>query len=285
LRGSKSEKIREEHKQLKTYGVGADISKPDWQRYLRELSAMGYLQVDGSEYPVLKLTHQSEAVLKGLQKVEFIATETVEEKHTAVEALPFEANLLNELKNVRRDIATHENVPAYVILSDATLVEIATYLPQSLDELRMISGFGDIKLARYGREMLAPVKSYCSIRGLSSKIKQKVQKRERKPRPERSSDTRRASLTLFKGGSSIAEIAHERKLSPMTVESHLTYYVQTGDIDVSEFVTREKLKVIQDTVESYGDEKLSPLKEILGEDYSYTEIKAVIAWMKGQISN
>jgi ATP-dependent DNA helicase RecQ len=281
LRGSKSEKIREEHKQLKTYGVGADISKPNWQRYLRELTAMGYLQVDGGEYPVLKLTHTSEAVLKGQQSVEFIASQTVEDTHTTVEVPPFEADLLSELKNVRRDIAMHENVPAYVILSDATLVEIATYLPQSLDELRMISGFGDVKLARYGREFLAPVKSYCTLRGLSSKIKQKVQKRERKPRPERSSDTRRASFTLFKEGRGIAEIAHERKLSPMTVESHLTYYVQTGDIDVSEFVTKEKLTVIQDTVESYGDEKLSPLKEILGEDYSYTEIKAVIAWMKG----
>lgn len=279
LRGSKSEKIREEHKQLKTYGIGADISKADWQRYLRELAAMGYLKVEGGEYPVLKLTPQSETVLKGQQTVEFIATQTVEEHH-APETLPFEADLLNELKNVRRDIAIHENVPAYVILSDATLVEIATYLPQSLDELRMVSGFGDIKLARYGREFLAPVKSYCTMRGLSSNIKQKAQKRERKPRTEKHGNTQRESLELFKQGKSIFNIAAERKLSPITVEGHLTSFIQTGDIDVSNFVSKEKLIVIQDAVESYGDERLSPLKEILGEDYSYTEIKAVIAWMK-----
>ena len=279
LRGSKSEKIREEHKQLKTYGIGADISKVDWQRYLRELSAMGYLKVDGGEYPVLKLTPQSEAVLKGPQTVEFIAAQTVEEHHIQ-EVLPFEADLLNELKNVRRDIAMHENVPAYVILSDATLVEIATYLPQSLDELRMISGFGDIKLARYGREFLAPVKSYCVTRGLSSSIKQKAQKRERKPRTEKQSNTQRESLELFKQGKSIFDIATERKLSPMTVEGHLTSFVQTGEIDVSNFVSKEKLTVIQDAVESYGDERLAPLKEILGEAYTYTEIKATIAWMK-----
>ena len=46
-------------------------------------------------------------------------------------------------------------MPPYIILSDATLVEIATYLPQSLDEMRLISGFGDIKLARYGRQFLS----------------------------------------------------------------------------------------------------------------------------------
>ena len=285
LRGSKSEKIREEHKQLKTYGVGADISKPDWQRYLRELTTMGYLQVDGGEYPVLKLTPKSHAILKGLQTVEFIASETVEERHEYITP-PFEADLLNELKNVRRDIALHENVPAYVILSDATLVEIATYLPQSLDELRMISGFGDIKLARYGREFVAPVKSYCSLRGLSSKIKQKQPKRERKqraervPRSEKSNDTRRESFTMYRSGVSVADISALRNLSPITIEGHLAHFVQTGEIDVSELVTREKLLVIQDAVEKYGDDKLSPLKEILGDDYSYSEIKATISWMR-----
>jgi len=281
LRGSKSEKIREEHKQLKTYGVGADISKADWQRYLRELSTLGYLQIDGGEYPVLKLTPKSESILKGGQKIEFIASETVEERHDAT-PIPFEADLLNELKSVRRDIALHENVPPYVILSDATLVEVATYLPQSLDELRMISGFGDIKLARYGREFLAPVKNYSAQRGLSSKIKQKQQKRERKPRAERINDTKRESFNMYKSGQSIAEISALRNLSPMTIEGHLASFVETGEIDVSEFVNREKLLVIQDMVEKYGDNKLAPLKEILGENYSYTEIKATIAWMKGQ---
>lgn len=288
LRGSRSEKIREEHKQLKTYGAGADISKPAWQRYLRELTTMGYLQVDGGEYPVLKLTDKSEVVLKGQQKVELIASQAVEEKHEFVQ-LPHESGLLNDLKLVRRDIAINANVPAYVILSDASLVEIATYLPQNLDELRMISGFGDLKLARYGREFLVPVKSYCAQRGLSSKMKDKKQKKERKTRTEaapkglKTTPTQQESLAMYKSGQSIAEIAALRSLSPMTIEGHLTHFVQTGEIDVSNFVSREKLLVIQDAVEKYGGEMLSPLKEILGDDFSYTEIKATVAWMKGSL--
>jgi ATP-dependent DNA helicase RecQ len=282
LRGSKSEKIREEHKQLKTYGVGADISKTDWQRYLRELTMMGLLEVDGAEYPVLKLTAKSDAVLKGQQKVELIKSETIEDTHETVQ-LPFEAGLLDELKLVRRDIAINDNVPPYIILSDATLVDMATYLPQNLDELRMISGFGDVKLARYGREFLLPVKNYCSKRGLSSKINQKQPKRERKATKDKgASETQRESLKMYRSGQTISEIAGLRKLSPMTVEGHLAFFVQTGEIDVSTFVSREKLLVIQDAVEKYGDAMLSPLKEILGDEYSYTEIKATIAWMKGQ---
>ncbi|MDB5136930.1 MAG: recQ, partial [Mucilaginibacter sp.] len=283
LRGSKNEKIREEHKQLKTYGIGADISKAEWQRYLRELIAQGYLQVTDDAYPVLKLTDKSDAVLKGLQKVELVASQTIEEKQP--EDLPFEAALLNQLKLVRRDIAMNENVPAYVIFSDAVLVEIATYLPQSLDELRLISGFGDVKLARYGREFLVPVKNHCAQNGLSSRIEQKSPKRERKTKGERKTttrkggDTRTETLTLYRSGKSMTDIAAERGLAATTIEGHLSYFVQTGEIDVLEFVKEEKIPAIKDAVESYGHERLAPLKEVLGDAYSYGEIKAVIGWM------
>jgi len=88
---------------------------------------------------------------------------------------------------------------------------------------------------------------------------------------------------LYKSGKTIPEIAVLRDFSPLTIEGHLTYFIQTGEIEVSNFVSREKLLVIQEAVEGYGDEKLSPLKEILGDNYSYTEIKATISWMKGQM--
>ena len=248
---------------------------------------MGYLQVTDDGYSVLKLTPKSDAVLKGQVKVELVESEVTEEHQQTVE-LPYETALFNDLKNIRRDIALHENVPPYVILSDATLLEMATYLPQSLDELRLISGFGDIKLARYGREFLLPVKDYSVKKGLTSQIKQKVAKRERKPKPKaagtgsgnKSSDTAFASFTLYKSGKTIDEIAAERGLATTTIEGHLSFYIYNGAIDVSEMVSEEKKLKIQDVVESYGSEKLSPLKEVLGEDYTYGEIKAVIAWMR-----
>ncbi len=283
LRGSKSEKIREEHKQLKTYGVGADISRADWFRYIRELVTLGYLRVSDDEYPVLKLTAKSDAVLKGLEKVELIASQTIEEREQ--EIIPYEAGLLNDLKLVRRDIAINENVPAYIILSDAALLEMATYLPETLDELRQISGFGDVKLARYGREFLIPVKNYCVKHSLSSRIKQKSPKRERKTRAERTptkrrgSDTKSETFTLYRSGKTVESIAAERSLSPMTIESHLSHFVQTGEMDILELVKEEKIPVIQDAIESYGYERLAPLKEVLGDNYTYGEIKAVIGWM------
>ncbi|MFI5159883.1 MAG: DNA helicase RecQ [Sphingobacteriales bacterium] len=284
LRGSKSEKIRDEHKQLKTYGVGADIQRADWSRYIRELVTMGYLQVTDDAYPVLKLSAKSDAVLKGLQKVELIGSQTIEERR--YEPLPFETGLLNELKLVRRDIAAGQNVPPYLILSDAALIEMATYLPQSLDELRLISGFGDVKLARYGREFLIPVKNYCAKNGLVSRIGQKRANKVQKSRisrpstANRSSNTAEESFQLYRSGKTITEIAAQRSLATTTIEGHLSYFIYKGEMDVNEMVDEEKIPAIKDAIESYGYEKLAPLKEVLGDDYTYGEIKAVISWMK-----
>jgi ATP-dependent DNA helicase RecQ len=149
----------------------------------------------------------------------------------------------------------------------------------------LISGFGEIKLARYGREFLVPVKNYCVKNGLASRMRQKSAKRVQKPGYERtnnrlrSSDTKIETFTLYRSGKTIQEIAKERGLATTTIEGHLSYFVQTGEIDVLEFVKEEKIPAIKDAVESYGYERLSPLKEVLGDDYSYGEIRAVIGWM------
>ncbi|WP_374948441.1 DNA helicase RecQ [Mucilaginibacter sp.] len=281
LRGSRSGKIWADHKQLKTYGAGADISKADWQRYLRELLAMGYLKISEDGYSALQLTSTSDSVLKGDARIELIASQIIEDAQAT--ELAYDAGLMALLRKQLHEIAATENLPAYIILSEATLLEIATYLPQKMEELRLISGFGDVKLARYGREFLATINNYSEQYGLTSKIEQKAKKSVRKnKRPARVSDTFNATYTLYKEGKTVAQIAQERGLSPTTIEGHLSTFVENGTLDVSAFVTEDKIPAIKDAVESYGTERLAPLKEILGENYSYAEIKAVIAWLNYQ---
>jgi ATP-dependent DNA helicase RecQ len=284
LRGSNNAKIREEHKQLKTYGIGADISKAEWQRYIGQLVIQGYLQVTDDMYPILKLTDKSDAVLKGQQPITF----TQAEEHEEAAAIPvpvYEAGLLQDLKSTRFSLAMGENVPAYIILSDAVLLEMATYLPQNIEELGRISGFGEIKIARYGEHFLAKIQAYCKKHGLSSQIGSKKAKRVSKASSGRpaTGGTQRESFELFRAGISITEIAAMRKLSPMTIESHLCNFIQTGEMEVSEMVPAAKMPQIQNAIESYGAERLAPLKEVLGDDFSYTEIKAVVSWMKREV--
>ena len=134
---------------------------------------------------------------------------------------------------------------------------------------------------------MATVTGYCKQNGLSSKMDQKSKKRERKtrvpkaakPAAMRSSDTKLASLNLYRSGKTVAEIAAERGFTVSTIETHLSYFVQSGEMNISEIVTEDKLPTIKDAIEKYGADRLAPLKELLGHDFSYGEIKAVIGWM------
>ena len=282
LRGSRSKNMREEHKQLKTYGIGADISKADWQRYIAQLVNQGLLHITDDDYHTLKLTPDSDAVLKGQRTVEFSLAEDIETA-PEIEVPVYEAGLLQELKTVRYNLAMNENVPAYIIVSDATLLEIATYLPQTPNELSRISGFGEVKLVRYGDAFLQATLAYCHQHNLQSKIDAKQAKRASKPRTPRASGptaTQRESFDMYRAGNTIAQIATQRQLATTTIESHLCNFIQNGEMNVSEIVAAEKMSAIQNAIESYGADRLAPLKEVLGDGYSYAEIKAVISWMK-----
>jgi len=276
LRGSHSEKIREEHKALKTFGKGADVSKDDWQKYINELLALGYLQKSDGQYPLLQLTPKSAAVLKGTERVMLTKSKQKVEAANTPE-LTHDAELFELLKVLRRELAAIENVPAYIILSDATLVEIATYLPLNKSEFSQISGFGEIKLAKYGEKFWRVVTDYCAAKKLPSRIHLKKIKRQRKEKPERLNDTKQQTLDLYRTGRTISQIASLRELSPATIETHLAYFVGTGELSIDEFVTPEKLAAIEKVVLEHGNKALAPLKEILGEAYSYSEIKMTIA--------
>jgi ATP-dependent DNA helicase RecQ len=280
LRGGKSDKIKAEHRALKTYGVGADLSHEDWRRYLSDLLAMGYLKQDEGRYPVLKLTEKSRPVLQGNETVMLVKSITRTE--AAVAAPAYEKELLAQLKVLRNQLASEANVPAYIIFSDATLLELAAYLPQTAEDLKRISGFGEIKLQRYGQRFLQIVVEYCQAHCLSTRIRTKPRaRRERRPREEKQRrhgepESKRISLLLFRSGKSCAEIAAARNLTVSTIETHLAHFVREGELDIEELMPEEKILRIRKAILEHGMLKLSLLKETLGEEVSYGEIRAVI---------
>jgi len=279
LRGSKSDKIRPFHRELKTYGAGSDIPKDAWFRHIKDLISLGLLKQEGSEYPLLKLTEKSRAVLQGAEKVSLVKI-IAQKEETALSDRPYEKELFHELKNIRNDLAREENVPAYIIFSDATLLELAAYLPQGENEIRKISGFGDVKLAKYGQRFLNAVVAYCSARNLVSKISEKIPKRERRPKVERENDTKAVSYDLFKRGKTTLQIAAIRDLNMSTIEGHLAFYILTGQLSVTDLVPAAKIPHIISAIQKYGSDALSPLKLALGEDVSYGEIRAVINYLR-----
>ncbi|MDB5282727.1 MAG: recQ [Bacteroidota bacterium] len=289
LRGSKAEKIREEHKLLKTYGVGADISKEDWATYFRDLIAKGFLQQTEDEFPKLRLTPKSSDVLQGKTTVQLAKSKVVEEP-TRVYGEPAEVNyekeLFSRLKELRKMIADRENVPPYIILSDAGLIELSAYLPQSLSDMKKISGFGDVKVQRYGKEFLEQVLEYCKMKNLASRISLKQPKREKKAkRPIKAdagySSTYQATLDMHRQGLSTAEIAAQRGMSPQTIANHLAQFVESGDLKASDFVSGEKINQLKNLIDKYGYMSLKTIKENAGDDISYDDIKFVVSEIKG----
>ncbi|MBD0367038.1 MAG: helix-turn-helix domain-containing protein, partial [Flavisolibacter sp.] len=90
--------------------------------------------------------------------------------------------------------------------------------------------------------------------------------------------TRLLTLELYRQGKRVDEIAVERNLSPITIESHLAACVETGEIEIQELVPESKIATILKAIEETESAALNPIKEKLGSNYSYAEIKAVIGY-------
>jgi len=163
LRGKAGERIvRWEHDKLGVFGIGADLDEAAWRGVFRQLVALGLVHVDHAAHGALKLTEASRAVLKGEQIVELRRTAArgrtkrpspagARAGASGIHGLSAPAlDLFERLKAWRRDEARTQGVPAYVILHDATLAEIARRKPASLAELAGVGGIGVKKLGRYG---------------------------------------------------------------------------------------------------------------------------------------
>ena len=282
LRGSKNAKMQDDHKQMKTYGVGADVSREQWTTVIRDLVQQGYLAKSDGLYPILKTTPNSDAVLKGTERV--MITKSRERAELHEHTTEYEVALMQQLKVVRRELAMLENVPPYLILSDASLWELAAYLPQNKEEFRKISGFGDVKIEKYGKHFWNVVAHYCEKHHLKSRIQNKVTNK-RNARPERESETKQKTYDLFLKGHSIQQIAEVRGLSTDAIESHLAFYLQRGRISITQLMETPKVIAIRNAIEKTPSPSLTPVKEILGDGYTYGQIRMVKSYIAHELSN
>ena len=284
LKGSNSEKIREEHKKLSVYGIGKDKPKEEWMHYVKELLHFGYLKTSEGEFPVMQLTDKSNDVLFKAEKVFLTAPVqiTIAKEPVIYQQFAYEKELFEDLKKLRNKIAHEENVPAYLIFSDSSLLDLATYLPISKNDLPKISGFGAFKIERYGDQFLEKVQDYCNDHGLDTRIELKQPMRSKKTvvpreRPERATDTKKTSYEMYRSGKTISEIAVERGLAITTIETHLSYFNTSGELDVNRFVPKDKQELIAVAVEKFGRLSLKLLKDNLPEEISYGEIRMMVA--------
>ena len=164
LRGEETRKVLQfRHNRLPTFGVGADVGKPLWRSYLRQLVAADVLKIDIGGYGALQLGRRGRAVLKGIESVALHgeAARQPKERRKAAERPPenIDPVLFARLKQVRLEIATAEGVPAFVVFHDRSLLDMAADQPQNLEQLAGCHGVGPLKLERYGQRFLDEIRA------------------------------------------------------------------------------------------------------------------------------
>ncbi len=151
------------HDKISTYGIGGEYSKNEWQSIFRQLVALNYLTVDGSEYGGLKMTLQGQDFLKQRETLRLRKftgkTKVAASRDKAVMSFDNDddRDLFAALKVVRLELAREQNVPPYVIFHDRTLRELAVRKPRSLAAMAGISGVGEKKMERYGDAFLKAI--------------------------------------------------------------------------------------------------------------------------------
>ena len=163
LRGEETEKVRQfGHDRLPTFGVGADIGKPLWRSYLRQLVAADVLKIDIGGYGGLQLGGKGRAVLKGAESVALHGEAARAPKaHARTAAAPpmegVDEALFDRLKELRLEIAKEEGAKAFMVFPNRSLQDMAARKPQSLHALAACHGVGARKLERYGARFLAAI--------------------------------------------------------------------------------------------------------------------------------
>ncbi len=196
LKGFRSEEIIQNgYDKIKTFGVGAETTLKHWYDYLLQMLQLGYIEIAYNESNHLKITASGNEVLFGKKKAELAVPpknetkpETKQRKtrskyaqsgesrfntddtrqytyapdnaSTASESDNADKTLFEVLRKVRKQIADENNWPAYVVLSDKTLKDLAYKTPLSLDELQDVFGFGEVKIQKFGQRFIEAIHNY-----------------------------------------------------------------------------------------------------------------------------
>jgi ATP-dependent DNA helicase RecQ len=173
LMGSLTPKVEQfGHERVSTFGIGKELNAMQWRALVRQLVALKLLRVDYDRFNILKLTQACRDVLNGTRRLKLRKpSEALPAKRKGRRgaagpqgATKSAANgtgnevIFQALRDWRKEVAREHGVPAYTVFHDSTLMEIARVLPESLDDLRSISGIGATKLERYGQPLIEIVR-------------------------------------------------------------------------------------------------------------------------------
>lgn len=288
LRGSRKQKIQQyNHDKLSTYGIGKDKSAEAWRVLGRSLLHQGLIAETTDGYSVLKLNALSWDVMRRQHPVHIVVPAQLQERPAALEEMTSQDEaavdeaLFQQLRSLRKQMADEQSVPPYVVFADSSLKLMAQQQPQTLEEFAQISGVGSHKLAEYGLRFTAAIRTYCQKQGLPIRPDKSPVDIAPPPRSAATlSQTHFLTLELYQQGLNPTEIAQSRNLRLSTILDHLALLMEMKQpVTLDSFVSPERQAKIRAAIQ-IGAESLRSIREALGEDYTYDEIRFVRAWWR-----
>jgi len=278
LTGADTEKIRRwEHDKISTYNIGREHTRPEWAAIGRELVRLGFVRQTTDKFTVLELSAEGRAVLTQRKSVTLTKPVTAPAAKTrATGEISCDELLFEKLRQLRKQLADERNVPAYIVLSDVALRQMARDYPANDRELSRISGIGEKKLREFGAAFLAEIAAH-----LNSNPRQIFADDSfaAPPKPHLT-DTITLTLQRFRAGKSPLEISRERELTPGTIHGHLATAIEAGEAaDWTRLVNEDTRREIEAAFAKTGLGNLAGTRELLGEKFDYGQLRIVRALM------
>jgi len=190
--------------------------------------------------------------------------------------------LFKNLKAWRSRKAGEQGVAHYQILHQRVLIQIASLLPDNSADLKKIKGIGKRTIAKYGQELASLVAAYCEKHGIdrvnSAMPRERAKQNAAGQQESLPSSTQQMSFDMFNRGLTIDRIAQERSLAKSTIEKHLCFFVERGQLDIGKVLAPDRQRIIEKQLNAANS--LGQVKHALGEGYSYGEIRIVLAHRK-----
>jgi len=183
--------------------------------------------------------------------------------------------LFEKLRMLRNDIAQEKDLIHYQIFAQKTLYEMCETLPTNKAELLKVNGMGKTRVEKYGSAILKVIKVYCDEHDIETSLEVEIFDKEKTKR-EKTSNSKKVSLELFKSGKTIFEIANEREFVPSTIIGHLASFVDSGEVKVNDLMPVGHYEELRELIPKLKFENLSDLKMQLDDKYDYGEIRLVL---------
>ena len=247
LQGSRSKRLVElGHDQLTVHGIMRDTTSEEVRDLIKLFTERGLLEKVGTEYPILRVTEAGQTFLKRCERLVLKRPRREAERVPDVQPLEYDGVLFERLRVLRKRLADEKDVPAFVILGDRALREMAAFLPQSKKSFARVNGVGIEKLAQFSDAFLAVIQQYAHENGLAERDAPEQNPTERRGRSDGVAGTTfQETNRLLLQGLSIEEIAEQRSLTESTVLSHIERLTGTGEkIDVAHLMPQDRFEKI-----------------------------------------